>query len=237
MALSLSAITLLDVLHLSDSALPIGSQSHSFGLETLIADETLTVDNLEPFLAAYIGETVAVDCVFCRAGHAVGREPWSESAADDWLSINRRLAALRSARELRAASATLGRHFLALVAEISPDATLSAATHAAKISDVGCHHAPAFGLVCGVLGIEEEIAGLAYAQQTVANLITAVQKLLPVGQRAAAAIRWRLKPELVRTVAESREADWRHALLPGFAPLVELAAMRHPALTVRLFVS
>ncbi len=237
MAHTVSAIELLDLLHLADSALPIGSQSHSFGLETLVADRVLTVDNLETFLAAYIGETVAVDCAFCRAGYQVACQPWGDSAPDEWLAVNRRLAALRTARELRTASATLGRHFLALVAEVSQSAILATALRTAQAHSAGLHHAPAFGLACGVLAIDEEIAVLAFAQQTVANLMAAVQKLLPVGQRAAAAIRWRLGPVLVHTAAASHAAAGRHTIPPSFAPLVEVAAMRHPALPVRLFIS
>lgn len=237
MALALSAPELLDLLHISESSLPIGSQSHSWGLETLVADGVLTVNNLEAFLAAYVSECVTVDCVFCRAGYQTAQRPWGETAPDEWLAIQRRLAALRPARELRAASATLGRNFLTLVAEISQHATLATALRAAREQNAGCHHAPAFGLACGVLAIDEEVGVLAYAQQTVASLLAAAQKLLPIGQRTVAAIRWRLKPVFVQAATASRELDWRVAIPRSFTPMVEVAAMRHPSLPVRLFVS
>ena len=43
-------IRLLWLLQLSDTALPIGALNHSFGLETLTAEESLSADGLQSFL-------------------------------------------------------------------------------------------------------------------------------------------------------------------------------------------
>jgi hypothetical protein len=40
-------IRLLRLMQLSDSALPTGAMNHSFGIETLVANELLSVDRLE----------------------------------------------------------------------------------------------------------------------------------------------------------------------------------------------
>ena len=56
-------------MQLADSALPIGSAAHSFGLETLIAENHLDARGLADFLRDYLAETGVVEAVFCRAAH------------------------------------------------------------------------------------------------------------------------------------------------------------------------
>ena len=51
-----NAIAFLQLLQLADSALPIGTAAHSFGLETLVAEQWLEVEDLEWFLRAYLLE-------------------------------------------------------------------------------------------------------------------------------------------------------------------------------------
>ena len=44
----------LRLLHLADSAVPIGSLAHSFGLETLVSTEMLAAGDLPNFLHGYL---------------------------------------------------------------------------------------------------------------------------------------------------------------------------------------
>jgi len=47
---------LLWLLQLSDTALPIGALNHSFGIETLTVEESLSADTIESFLNDYLHE-------------------------------------------------------------------------------------------------------------------------------------------------------------------------------------
>jgi urease accessory protein UreF len=66
-------------------------------------------------------------------------------------------------------------------------------------------------------------------QQSVAGLVSACQRLMPLGQVAAARVVWNLKPAIVQASAVTE--------ILCFTPMPEIASMRHPSLETRLFIS
>jgi urease accessory protein len=228
------------LLHLADSALPIGSLAHSLGLESLTDSGRLTVAGLSAFLHAYLEESGFLEAVFCRAGFSLAGEAEAFCAAQ-WLEWNDRLSALKPAREARLGSAVLGRNFLNLVAAVEELSVVREALAASSPSGVGdgkpamIHHSLAFGLVGGALGVGADRVVLAYLHQSVASLVSACQRLLPLGQTRAARILWSLKPTMIKTAARSTNCATENACC--FTPLLDWGAMEHPALTTRLFIS
>src|SRR5579883_232276 len=95
----------LQLAQLADSALPIGSTAHSFGLETLIAENGLRVEQLETFFREYIHEVGGLEGAFCRLAHRLVSESDEDRFAERWLEINAYQSALKMARESRTASA------------------------------------------------------------------------------------------------------------------------------------
>src|SRR6266436_3683510 len=78
------------LLHLSDSALPIGSTAHSFGLETMVESGLLDVGRLQEFLTDYLQESGVMEGAFCVAEHRLAcRE--KATFDDEWNSLNNRL--------------------------------------------------------------------------------------------------------------------------------------------------
>jgi urease accessory protein len=233
------SVTQLKLMQLADSALPVGAAAHSFGLETLVAEEALDVARLEDFLRDYLCEAGAQEAAFCRAAHqlsdtAIRRErPFSQTA---WLDLNRRLSARKAARESRAASATLGRRLLQLAAGMDELPLLEEAARAAREAGVDVHHCTAFGLTGGALGADEETTALAYLHQSLLGLVSACQRLLPLGQTHAQKMLWRLKPFLVEAADLSSGGDDGGEAF-CFTPLLDIGSMRHPVLETRLFVS
>jgi len=214
------ALNQLRLLQLADSALPIGGLAHSFGLETLIEEGHLSVPGLFDFFRVSLAENLLLDAVFCRSAHrhALENRPIDE--------LNTRLSALRLARESREASLVLGKRFLALVVGLEPDLP--------SCPD-NTHWVVAFGYTCGALGFNVEESVSAFLHQSLSAGISACQRLLSLGQTAAAQMLWDLKPSILETTAQS--ATLTLAQVGSFAHLPELASMRHPNLPTRLFVS
>lgn len=225
------------LLQLSDTALPIGALNHSFGLETLVAEESLSADGLESFLHDYLHEVSALEIHFCGAAYRLDVEPLDRFPTQRWLDVNTRLSAFKLARESRIASATLGRRLLRLVGGLANSPILLAAVDAAQHTETDIHHCAAFGLAGAALGIEEHATLLAYGHQSLANLISACQRLLPVGQAQATRMLWELKPVLAELVTRAQENHFDVDESACFAPLVEMGSMRHPSLATRLFIS
>ena len=229
---------LLWLLQLSDSALPVGAMNQSFGLENLVAEEPLSNDQLETFLNDYLGEVGRFEGLYCSAAYRlVNDSADAEFQVQQWLDLNLRFSAFKLARESRVASATLGRRFLALARNLSQSAILSAALEEARQTRLEIHHSVAFGLAGAALGIEAEATLLAYLHQTLTNLISACQRLLPLGQNQATRMLWELKPVLAGLVSEISDQEFDLNEASCSAPLLELGSMRHPSLQTRLFIS
>lgn len=227
----------LRLIHLADTALPIGATAHSFGLETLVAEGRLTVPQLSAFFEDYLMEVGRVEALFCRAAYRLNDLQSQEEFETAWLRLNMRLSALKPARESRVASALLGKRLLQLVSSLETLPRLETALQAGLSAGVETHHAAAFGLVGGVLMVEEALVVLAYLQQTSAGLILACQRLLPLGQKQAAQLLWQLKPVMLAAAAQGQAGDLEGPAAYTFAPLVDLAGLRHPGLSTRLFIS
>ena len=234
----------LRLLHLADSALPIGGLAHSFGLESLVSRELLGVGDLPAFLRAFLEEAGMVEAVFCKEGFLLGRSEVGLAgerlaattfSAERWLALNDRLGAMKPARESRAGSASLGKNFLSAAAALGDFLVLRGALEESKRAGSAIHHSVAFGIVSAVLGFAKDRAVLAYLHQSTASLVSACQRLLPLGQSAATKILWNLKPAILE--AAKRSAACTMDDVCCFMPLLDWGAMEHPALTTRLFVS
>jgi urease accessory protein len=216
-------LPLLQLQQLADSAFPIGGAAHSFGIEMLVEAGLLSTDTLATFLEDYLHETGSLEAAYCAAS---ARSP----AMTEWLAWNTELGARKLARESRDASAAMGRRFLRLAANISGEELLIAA------SELGAevHLAPCFGLVAGTLGIDAPVAAAAYLQQSMTALVSACQRLLPLGQTQAHQILWNLKPAILAVVERNVV---KPSLASSFTPLLDVASARHATLYTRLFMS
>jgi urease accessory protein len=228
-------IVFLRLLHLADSALPIGSLAHSFGLESLVSFDILSVGDLTDFLKNHLQESGMLEAVACREAFHLAASGNEKFSTDNWLKINDQLSAFKPARESREGSAALGRNFLQAVLALSDYPTLREAREAARTAGTLLHHSAVFGLVSATLSFDEDRTVLAFLHQLTASLISACQRLVPLGQTEATRILWNLKS----TIAEisNRSANCTLDEVTCFTALLDWGAMEHPALPTRLFIS
>ena len=133
-------------------------------------------------------------------------------------------------------SAALGRRFLQLAQGLDIHPLLSQLVQAAKAAATETYHSIAFGLINGLLCADATATGLAYLQQSLTGLVSACQRLLPLGQSQASYILWHLHAAVLATVERSEAAAIDNDI-SSFSALVDISSMRHPALTTRLFIS
>ncbi len=227
----------LQLLQLADSALPVGALSHSFGLETLVADEVLTVPRLDLFLADYLSEAGALEGWFCRTAYHLADQPDLSIFAHEWIELNLRIGAFKPARESRAASAMLGRRLLHLVLDLHDLPVVQQAVAIARQASVDLHYSAAFGLTAAALGQTVDLTVLSYLHQMLTGIVSACQRLLPLGQTQASRLIWNLKPALITVAQRSQDWNWQDASVSCCMPLVDMGGMRHTTLPTRLFMS
>jgi urease accessory protein len=224
---------LLRLLQLTDSAFPTGAFAHSFGLETCVARGGVdTAATLEAFIANTLLHAVAPsDGIACIA---------AARAESDWESmvqrLDRRLTAMKTVTEFRAASRTLGTRFLRTATQLFSLPRASSYLAAIDAKHLHGHMSLAYGLVCHDLELPLQHALTAWFRHYCASLVSVGVRLIPLGQTEGQALLARLGTTMLEAVERTLGQDIED--MTSFAPGQELAGIMHrDVLTTRLYVS
>lgn len=221
------------LLQTNDSAFPSGSYAHSFGLEGLVQMGLVRdPDSLARFLQEHAlpvlrrAELPFVHFAFQAA---------AAGSVERLLELDERYGAMKGAAELRAASSRIGAQRLQMLLRLGPRPLLEALDEH-RVAGRFQAHAP---IVCGTQSALHRVpiaAGLAaYAYQTLAALVSAAMKLIPLGQNAAQGL---LAEGLVQTaeiVSDAMaigedDAGW-------FQPALDITSAHHETAYTRIFIS
>jgi len=226
----------LVLLHLCDSAFPIGAFAYSDGLESATASgQIATAGDLRAWMEACRDESIGR-----TEGPAVW-QAWIAFRDADWdalLALDHQLTAIRPSASGRRSSRAMGLRLLTTWQALRPDARLEQAVALAAIGGRDRGFGPAlpiaFGAVCACSGIGRQQAVAAFAYTRLAATVSAAMRLIPIGQTEAHTL-------LARTLEGVPEMaagiEQRGARIESFAPAADIAAMTHQYVHARLFRS
>jgi urease accessory protein len=228
--------SLIGLLHLCDSAFPLGAFAYSDGLEAATAaGQIATGGDLRAWLEACRDEAIGR-----TEGPAVW-QAWIAFRDGDWaalLSLDEELTALRPAASVRRASRAMGLRLLTIWQALHPDPriaqALTLARHARRESGFGPALPIAFAGACACSAVARQQAVEAFAYTRLAATVSAAMRLMPIGQTEAHALLARTLDEVPRVVDAIARRDAR---IESFAPAAEIAAMTQQYVHSRLFRS
>ena len=212
-------LTLL--LQLGDSALPTGAFSHSYGLETYLADGTIQAEEeLQHWLLAYLEtQLTCTDALVMR---------WAYEGARSTGELDALLDAAVVPVQVRSASTKMGRQLARIVPELLPSADTPP-------DGWPRHYCLVFALAGRAGGIPLLPLLQTYLSGSITSLVQNAVRAVPLGQlagqRVLAALRGPVGAAALRAL-ELDEDDFG-----ATAPGLEIAQMRHEHLRARMFMS
>lgn len=236
---------LIALLQFADGLFPSGGFAHSLGLETYAQDGVVRdAKTLSEFVRVHLeGSAGPADAVAAAGSARAGLA----ADVDACLELDRRLDAMKTVPEFRAASRQMGRQTARAAAAVGRAAATVDDPRAGGRSFAGRlaaaiegdtapgHHAVVFGAVTGHAGATPDVAAAAYLQSTAALLVGAALRLLPLGQLEGQQVLAAMREPIARLArrAATCEVDdmW------SFTPALEIAGLRHADLDARLFRS
>ena len=245
---------LLTAMRLSDSMLPVGTYTASYGIEQYLNEDGIETaaelgDLIEGYLHGVIGPAEIV-----ALGHA--HRSAAAGDLDGVLAADERLGAATLPAEFRDSSRKAGSKLLELLADTEDGAaepaaeSLSAADALGEVAVEGVlaeyaaaceagrtdgHYPVALGVVCQRAGLDARAAALVSAYASVTGLLAAAQRLGRFGHTAIQSQLSGLFPAMEAVCDRYHDAEL--GAMYSFAPLADAMGMRHERADRRLFMS
>ncbi|GAB3125617.1 urease accessory protein UreF [Tsukamurella serpentis] len=224
---------MLPLLQLSDSALPTGAFSHSFGMESYLFEDVITDEHsFAVWLRAYLERQLAyTDALAVRLTYR---------ALDDgdlqavW-ALDRTIAALTLPEQIRTAAATMGRRTAETGTVVAPQAPLR--DYLTAIDEGRCHGHPAIAFAMCAHGVRAPVATAieAHLFAAVTSLTQNAVRAIPIGQTAGQRVQRAMHEVVLGAAATAMTLDEHD--LGAVSPGLEIAQMRHQRQRARMFMS
>ncbi|WCJ31156.1 urease accessory protein F [Euphorbia peplus] len=216
---------------LLDSILPTGGFAHSFGLEAAVqARIILDPTDLNTLVIHILENTGSLLLPFVYAASI-------SPDADSCKRLDRVLDAMLTNEVSRKASISQGSALMRAAAAIFTEfpSLKTMRDRFLGSAEVSFHHAPVFGMVCGLVGMDSETCQRAYLFITMRDAISAATRLNLVGPLGAAVLQHQMSG-----VAETILKRWKNHSVDEAcqtAPVLDTLQGCHSYLYSRLFCS
>jgi urease accessory protein len=229
----MASLSLLHLLHLCDSSLPIGGFSHSAGLETYVQEGI--VSNKKS-ATEFISQELSHNILFTNA--AFVSMAYDAAGIDDMtevLRLDELCTAVKLPVETRMASNKLGLRLLKIFQDSNGAILIDRYRSQIASHNAFGHYCIAFGLISKALNIEKKDALAGFYYNAANGFITNAVKLIPLGQQDGQAILMSLLPLINELANRSLSPDEK---MIGFCCAgFDLRCMQHEQLYSRLYMS
>ena len=232
---------LLTALRLSDSMLPVGTYTASYGVEQYINDGYIdTADELGELIEGYLRGVIG-PAEIVALGHA-----HRSAAVDDLdgiLAADERLGAATLPAEFRESSEKAGEKLLSLLREtdeqpfagVDEDELVETYASVLATGETASHYPVVLGVVCQRAGVSCREAAVVSAYSTTAGLLGAAQRLGRFGHTDIQSQLSALFPVIEEICEQYHDAELQ--AMCSFAPLADVMGMTHERADRRLFMS
>lgn len=216
---------------LLDSILPTGGFAHSFGLEAAIQARIVNnPEDLQTFVILVLQNTGSLLLPFVQAttiSHDIKA----------WHKLDKMLDAMLTNEVARKASTTQGSALLRIAAAMFTElpSLKDMREQSMSAQAISFHHAPIFGLVCGLLGLSPDISQRAYLFITLRDVISAATRLNLIGPQGGAILQHRVACTAEKILMKWKDRDVEDAC--QIAPLIDAVQGCHGYLFSRMFCS
>ncbi|MGE7093601.1 urease accessory protein UreF [Lysinibacillus sp. NPDC048646] len=230
---TLTDFSLLRLLQIHDSAFPIGSYTHSYGMETYIQEELIrTKQQLIAFCKSYLFHNlVCGDALIIQDAFHAAKERNEKRLAE----LDELCGAIKLAKESRDASVNVGKQFVRTVAPLIDSPLVEQWEHKIDKEDVKGHYAVLYGIYSEALGVNVYHAVMTFMYASISGLVQNAVRAVPFGQNTGV----QALNELLVHVEEAAQKVMNLTIddLSNNALGIELASMKHEFLFSRLFIS